>query len=682
MKMLLGALGYDAAIEGYVGTNWSIAVAKRALNIGLDSGLVGDFAGAKALTREEACLYAFNAMKADMVEYDQKSTISVGDLTITQNSECSVITDDKNDMLVWDETALVPPQTATLQFAEKYFSDLSVTPDTDAFMRPATSWSYDGDPIGTYADAADFVYVNSFDKAAKKALEKAKYDLTSEAVVYYNGAAAGADMDTIAELVVNDKAVTGWTIEMFVDKDKDVNEVIIIEEFFAQVGKFTAANEKKGTDAKVVIDVVEASAGTKTVTVVDDPDSDTDMYDAIAAYEKDDYIAVTMKSAWDTTANLAKGAEYVLAVSDVEAVEGKVQKVTDNGYVFESTIKMDGTTYKLNNECVGVVNCGTPVVATDEGTLYLDAQGCVIGWVAKTDAISDKAIAVTDCFQTIEDGKLVTKVEGVLSNGETTTLKVAAGSSVAEYQVYTYSDVEEDGIYELDSTPTGSISDGDGATVDTTRAFTTTEKALSGAYYASDVKFIFVDDANDELTIKEGLQKVASGSQKYLTIDVVDGVKYITAVFVEAAPVGGTATADALIYVAKATGTISIEIDEEDEEFYTYEAYVNGELVENFYSDDSVTVGKFYKNEIDNDTGAYVLSGKEYTFTSADDIGVAYIATVTSYTAKVIDATYGAGAAEIVDLSTNFDGIEAGCKAAVMYDIDTMEAMFVYVMNA
>ena len=56
MKMLLGALGYDSAKEGYTGPNWSINVAKRALNIGLDDDLVGDFNGVKAVNREEACL--------------------------------------------------------------------------------------------------------------------------------------------------------------------------------------------------------------------------------------------------------------------------------------------------------------------------------------------------------------------------------------------------------------------------------------------------------------------------------------------------------------------------------------------------------------------------------------------------------------------------------------------------
>ena len=67
MKMLLGALGYDATTEGYTGNNWSINVAKRALNVGLNDDLKGDFNGIKAVNREEACLYAFNTLKATMV---------------------------------------------------------------------------------------------------------------------------------------------------------------------------------------------------------------------------------------------------------------------------------------------------------------------------------------------------------------------------------------------------------------------------------------------------------------------------------------------------------------------------------------------------------------------------------------------------------------------------------------
>ena len=84
MKMLLGALGYDADIEGYNDPKaWSIAVAKQALGIGLTAGLKNDFDGTKYVTREEACLYAFNTLKATMVDYDTKTTVNVGDASVT-----------------------------------------------------------------------------------------------------------------------------------------------------------------------------------------------------------------------------------------------------------------------------------------------------------------------------------------------------------------------------------------------------------------------------------------------------------------------------------------------------------------------------------------------------------------------------------------------------------------------
>ncbi|MEI3349111.1 MAG: S-layer homology domain-containing protein [Dysosmobacter sp.] len=66
MKMLLGALGYDADIEGYSGSNWTVAVAKQAMGIGLDDGN-DKFVGTQAVAREEACLYAFNTLTADVV---------------------------------------------------------------------------------------------------------------------------------------------------------------------------------------------------------------------------------------------------------------------------------------------------------------------------------------------------------------------------------------------------------------------------------------------------------------------------------------------------------------------------------------------------------------------------------------------------------------------------------------
>ncbi len=118
MKMLLGALGYESDQEGYTGANWSINVAKRALNIGLDDDLVGDFNGVKAVNREEACLYAFNTLKATMVEYDKNSTVIVGNITIKEQS-------DAKEMANTGKTdGKIDKADGKMQFAEKYFDDL------------------------------------------------------------------------------------------------------------------------------------------------------------------------------------------------------------------------------------------------------------------------------------------------------------------------------------------------------------------------------------------------------------------------------------------------------------------------------------------------------------------------------------------------------------------------------
>ena len=181
MKMLLGALGYDATIEGYVGSNWSINVAKRALNIGLDKGLVSDFVGAKALTREEACLYAFNTMKADMVQYDNNTSISVGDIEITTSTKAEVVNNATTNDKIWTAGDVT-------QFAEKYFSKLKFENGMDAFGRPAITWWYgvknDDNKVGQFVNKTP---VATFE------------GITSEKEVYAAVAGDGAT-ETIAQI--------------------------------------------------------------------------------------------------------------------------------------------------------------------------------------------------------------------------------------------------------------------------------------------------------------------------------------------------------------------------------------------------------------------------------------------------------------------------------------------------
>ena len=153
MKMLLGALGYDSAKEGYTGPNWSINVAKRALNIGLADDLVGDFNGVKAVNREEACLYALNTLTADMVEYDAKTTVSTNGTTvvIAGSKAKEMVNNGNTDGKIFTKDGV-------MQFAEKYFTDLKNYDVSNDFGQPATKWTLKAEKIGTYDKTADQVY--------------------------------------------------------------------------------------------------------------------------------------------------------------------------------------------------------------------------------------------------------------------------------------------------------------------------------------------------------------------------------------------------------------------------------------------------------------------------------------------------------------------------------------------
>ena len=84
-KMLLVALGYDPKIESLEGSAWAINTSKLALgnDVDLDNGMENLVLSAQ-LTREEAAQMAFNAMKATLVEYEDKgdNIVLPGDITI------------------------------------------------------------------------------------------------------------------------------------------------------------------------------------------------------------------------------------------------------------------------------------------------------------------------------------------------------------------------------------------------------------------------------------------------------------------------------------------------------------------------------------------------------------------------------------------------------------------------
>jgi hypothetical protein len=663
MKMLLGALGYDAVNENYVGTNWSIQVAKRALAIGLDAGLEGDFVGAKALTREEACLYAFNTLKATMVEYENDSKITVGDIVISNSSKAGNVAQGS-----YVDTM----GTADLQFAEKYFPKLKVytTNITDSFGRPAVNYEFNKEDVGTYAKEADFVYVNEFDADTVKDLVKSKYVMPTKAEIVYNGAASANDIDWY---IAGEDAANGFTIELYdTDDDKNFDAMIVIEEYFAQVGKFTAANAKKDKPAEVVLKVFESkyTAG-KEITIVDDEDSDTDAYDKLAAFEKGDYVAVVAKAAWDVN-------ETILAVSEVEAVEGKITKVDFNDYVCTSTVKMDGVVYELNNECVNVFNT---VAAGHEGTLYLDAQGCVIGWVSDTSATAaanlvyvTKVFEATDKYETKTYYAQVVHTDGEIEEIELKAKQTDMVNKVCSYDYATTGDT----AYTLTAKVNGV-----GAVVMDGRTVAATDAKIRGTmnayYYTDDVTFVFVnkDGAKLAVTTAEGVQKINTVPANSWAILNTDGD--VVTVFVRSSA-SAAVNAENLVFIADGNADGSA-LDADGKRQPTYDFYLDGEKMTEIADLDGVG---FMTYAVDGET--YVFEKVAAADGAVDNVVISVAKDKYVTVADVCtDATVSGGIYDLTDsdIDTLADIAELAktktVKAYFMYDEDNNIITSLYV---
>ena len=226
MKMLLGALGYDAANEGYTGANWSINVAKQAISIGLNDGLKGEFNGVKAVNREEACLYAFNTLNATMVEYTNQ-TIVIANGTVKTDKVAKDMENNARTETIKEDNKM--------QFAEKYFTNLEKEPTSDDFGRPSNKWTYKNTEIGTYVDYSLMVaeYVGGvsgkevYNKLGKTAVEK--YDLT----VTVDG---NADKDVLKAIAKDNKddltgTDTGVLTQVFVNDDEKEAAVVEINTY-------------------------------------------------------------------------------------------------------------------------------------------------------------------------------------------------------------------------------------------------------------------------------------------------------------------------------------------------------------------------------------------------------------------------------------------------------------------
>ena len=441
MKMLLGALGYDAANEGYTGANWSINVAKQAISIGLNDGLKGEFNGVKAVNREEACLYAFNTLNATMVEYTNQ-TIVIANGTVKTDKVAKDMENNARTETIKDDNKM--------QFAEKYFTNLEKEPTTDDFGRPANKWTYKNTDIGTYVDYSLMIaeYTDSvsgkevYNKLGKTAVEK--YDLTAT----IDGNDAKDVLTTIAKDNKNDVegTNTGVLTQVFVNDDEKEAAVVEINTYLGIAnGDYSAKKDEVSFDVyglKNTNKVYEKAKDSVTISVSGED------FDVSKVEEDDAYL-------------------FTVAAGEVQTlVPAEVVKDTEiTSFKLNKNVTAGGTKYSFNAAAYydkDVLNQYTDGSVTNlkdtTYNIYLDTYGNLIG-LEEVDAVDNYVFIAGADANTSHLSTKTTDANAIFLDGTSKIIEVSKtkgigkdvdGALVNKWFTYT---VDKNGVYTLKEIP-------------------------------------------------------------------------------------------------------------------------------------------------------------------------------------------------------------------------------------
>ena len=610
MKMLLGALGYDSDEEGFTGPNWSINVAKLAIGIDLDDGLTEAFNGSKAVTREEACLYALNTLQATMVEYDSKTTVTVNGAQVVVGGNDAK--DMKNSA---EKSKQYIEKDEYMQFAEKYFTDLKLYDGaTDDFERPANTWKIKNDEIGKYAKTPDATYTEEVkgktvraDLGDDYAFEK----VNKQDAYYVDGVLTALPVknnSTFAVAKNNDDAKIGGNgvlTEVYIIEGDDADDtvrVVSINTYLAQVsGDYDDDDEE--------LDIEWADDTTLSDNVVSakvDMTLSSDEFDNLDAYEDEDYVLVTV--AGNEIKSIAKAEKVTAAVT---------------GYVDDDSVTAGGSTYEYSKTYNDGDGFDGEYSIKEDYDLYLDAYGYVIF----ADGVEDdgKFVYIDDFYAASNSSKATVKANAYFLDGtnDEITVDKVGGVSVkgqsdanelknddfekaagAGWYSYTTSGEKYKLTWKAEAKKaTGTVTDKD------------TVSIMGIARGTSSTVFVVVDD-DDDVSVYTGIKKVpeitvndaASGDPAYISVVFENNSSYAKYVFIDLGDVatskGGDKTGDVVFlykdkYDKKGT-------DADENVYYSYKAVLNGEVTKVKFDEDNGTLGIGLFTEVEYDDNGYV----------------------------------------------------------------------------
>ena len=619
--MMLKALGYFQYSSDF-GSDWQLAAVRQASSIDLYDGI--DASASTAMTRNEVAQLALNALEATMVEASSDgSTVVVGDITVSSNvsyderttsstsSQYTAISDDEID------------GNYTIELGEDlYDGDLekrSSDTNSDVFGRPAITWEYQNDEIGTYADDPEETYTEGVDKdvlydligsSVYNDLEDGEADLT----VYLDGEIlTKSDVDAASVLDAfffngedDDADYTGRGVltEVFVDDDNNVT-ITMIRTYVAQVdGDYDADNEEL---------ILATLDGTLDIPV-DTLTLSSDDFNNLDQFADEDYVLITA------------------AEDEVQTIEAaEVITATVTAYTVGSNVTADGSRYYYNYTYTQARNDDRTESVTydpnDDYTLVLDNYGYVV-YSDGSEGVEDY-VYVADMADTtgvrseieaeayfVDGTNEVITIDSVNAYNDSDRLvNVDADDYLDDYfgdydngAWYIY-DEQSDGDYELtevdeDDFRAGAVTE-DGVEVTSTGSATVYYGDNSTLRANSATVFVVNDD--DDVSVYTGIREVpditARASEKgdVIVAAVMDG-NYAEVVYIDATYATISGMSDDHVYILDDNPDASTDSDDND--YYEFDAIVNGEVGTIMTTDDNYSVGLY--TDVSYDENDYV----------------------------------------------------------------------------
>ena len=604
--MMLKALGYFQYSSDF-GSDWQLAAVRQASSIDLYDGI--DAGASSAMTRNEVAQLALNALEATMVEPSSDgSTIVVGDITVSSNVSYDERTGSNSKYeAINPDNADDSDTQYTIELGEElYDGDLEKNEsDPDVFGRPAVQWEYNNSEIGTYADDPEESYTEAMEKDALydligssvyNDLEDGDYELN----VYIDGEPLTdeeVEADSLLEAFIvrnddDDAEFTGRGVltQVYVDDDLNTVTITLIHTYVAQVdGDYDEDNEE--LELAALDGTMDIPADTLTLS--------SDDFDNLDQFADEDYVLLTVADS---------------EVQTIEAAEAVTATVT--AYTVGSSVTADGTRYYYNETYTKARNDNRTESVTydlnDDYTLILDSYGYVV-YSDGSEGVEDYVYVTDMAYNGGVRSDL--EAEAYFMDGTNSVITIDNDEDFDEGDSgwYLY-DEQNDGDYELtevDETTYGGDFFSSNSTAITETGSTRVYYSSSNYARANSSTIFVVND--DDVAVYTGINEVpditARGS--VLVAVVMDGT-YADAVYIDATNATIAGMSDDRVYILDATPDASTDSDDND--YYEYDAIVNGEVGTVMTTDDSYEVGLY--TDVSYDENDYVDDMERVTNTT------------------------------------------------------------------